>query len=301
MQYKKQIIICSIFLVLNLIFVWLVLTNFLTLHQKLKFGLIRPDIIAVSMPMPENMSETEAQRTFEKLTSGFEQQYPGFGITLKIYTDSLQIPEDSDMYLDNSNPDLLSADISEIFREINLQNYFTNFTGKNTAIPLSFSIPALYYDMTDMNVFQKFAGLHSLDQNQLPENTVTDDSAFSEFLESPENFSLVLADTSRMFQIEQKPETSGRIHMIPVSENGSYTKIYHNLCEVNAHSDKNKQQIAMLWIAYLLSEEAQNILFTEHYGNLPLHQSAFDRTVSSHQAFYSLKDIRSALEEISYE
>ncbi len=301
MQYKKQIIICSIFLVLNLVFVWLILTKFLTLHQKLKLGLIRPDIIAVSMPMPENMSETEAQNTFEKLTSGFEKQYPGFGIDLKIYTDSSQIPEDSDMYLDNSNPEFPSADLSEIFREIDMQNYFADLSENHNKIPLSFSIPALYYDMTDMNSLQKFAAIKSIDRNQLPENTVTDDFDFAELPESPADSFFVLADTSCMFQVEQLPEASGRIHMIPVSENGSYSKLYHHLCEVNAHSDKNKQNIAMLWIEYLLSEEAQNILFAEHYGNLPLYQSAFDRAVSSHQEFYSLKDIRSALEEISYE
>ena len=49
----------------------------------------------------------------------------------------------------------------------------------------------------------------------------------------------------------------------------------------------------MLWIEYLLSEEAQMILFAEHYGDLPLHESAFDTAVSQHQEFRILEAVKS--------
>ncbi|MDE5736998.1 MAG: hypothetical protein K2H93_01380, partial [Oscillospiraceae bacterium] len=68
--------------------------------------------------------------------------------------------------------------------------------------------------------------------------------------------------------------------------------IYHDYCGINANADKISQKIGMLWIGYLLSEEAQKILFTEHFGNLPLQESAFEMTVNQHQELAILTEIK---------
>ncbi|MBR1554302.1 MAG: hypothetical protein IJ644_02785 [Oscillospiraceae bacterium] len=291
MQYKKQILCCLAFLTAGIGAVWLLLSQ-LTLHQKLALGLVKPDVISVSMPLPENM--TDAGTTFERLTSGFEKQYPSFGIALKLYADSSEIPEDSDMYLDYQNPEFQSADISEIYRELDMQEYITDFSGSASAVPLSFSVPVIYYDMADMNLFQQLAGKDSIELTNLPETTfrgAVSEEYFQKFLENPE---CPVFDTSfRMYQAEQNPASSGRIHLLPVTENGSYQKVFHNLCKISSQSEKNKQYIAMLWIEYLLSEEAQTILFAEHYGDLPLHESAFDTAVHQHQEYRILEDVKS--------
>ena len=300
MQDKKTLVCCLAFLLASVFLVWLLISQTLTLHQKLALGLVKPDVISVAMPLPENMSDVKT--TFERLTAGFEKQYPEFGIDLKIYADSSEIPDDSDMYLDYQNPEIQSADLSAIYRELNMQDYLTDFSEKNTVIPLSFSVTAVYYDMTDMNLLQKFAGKDSIELSSLPETTfrkAVSEAFFQEFLNHPEY--PVFDTSSRMCQTEQNPASSGRIHMIPVTENGSYQKIFHSLCTVRAQSEKNKQNIAMLWIEYLLSEEAQTILFAEHYGDLPLHESAFDTAISQHQEFHGLEVLKAVpeTEEIS--
>ena len=293
-QYKKQLICCLAVLLASIWAVWMLISQKLTLHQRFALGLVRPDVISVSMPLPGSMSETDAQNTFEKLTAGFEKQYPGFGIDFKIYTDASAMPEDSDMYLNGEDALPESADLSEICQEIDMQNYLTDFSAIKQGIPLSFSIPVLYYDMADMNLFQQLAGKDSIELKNLPETAFrdsVDDAFFQEFLNHPEY--PVLDNSARICQAEQNPASSGRIHMIPVTINGGYRKIYHNFCEVSAQSDKNKQNIAMLWIEYLLSEEAQTILFAEHYGELPLHESAFDTAVSQHREFRRLEILKS--------
>ena len=272
MNSRKPIIICIIIVILSVIFI--------SGQKRIKSG-----TITVSMPFPESGSEAEIQRTFEKLTDGFEQEYPGFGIELKIYADVSEIPADSDVYLNYRNENLEYADLSGFFRELNMEEYLTDFSGETVEIPLSFSIPALYYDMADMNLLQKFAGKDYLTKENLPE--VMEDIRFEEFLANPEQPILYL--TSGIVQAEQNPVSSGRVHMIPIKNSEEWEFCYGNFCAVNAES-KN-QKIAELWIEYLLSEEAQGILFAEHYGELPLHKQAFSRAVSQHQEFYSLKEV----------
>jgi len=295
MQYYKQLIFCVSALFVNLCTVP-VLLNHLSLHQKLKLKLIRPDVISVSMPLPEAVPD--AQETFERLTDSFEKQYPEFGIELKLCEDLSDLPENSDLYI-NYQPEMKTADLSEIFRELPEERYLISLDGHSDAVPLSFSVPALYYDMADMNLFQKFSGIKILNPEGLPEDTVTETPDFQMFLENPEH--PVLFPVSGMRQAEQNPLSSGRIQMIPVLDQNQPEIIQTNLCWLNSQSSKNKQNIAMLWIEYLLSEEAQRILFAEHYGDLPVHKKAFDTAVNQHQGYYPLKEIRPILEDSDYE
>ncbi len=291
MRRAKQIGICIIFLILNLILTGYLLTQRLTLHQQLRLGLIQPDSIAVSAPLPDTMTDEEAQQLFEALTAGFSRQYPGFGIQLKLYANPEEIPADSDMYLNYQAPDIPAAALTPVFRELNAVQYFPELTAVPDAVPLSFSLPAVYYDMTDLGLLQQFAGKHSAERNQLSIQEIPD---FSAFLEQPSEPGI--ARTSDFIRVEQNPAVSGRIHMLPVSENGIYQKFEENLCRVSAAVSQNHQKIAMLWIEYLLSEQAQTVLFSEHYSSsLPLHKKVFDRTISQHQELKSLKEIRNTL------
>ena len=48
----------------------------------------------------------------------------------------------------------------------------------------------------------------------------------------------------------------------------------------------------MLWLQYLLTEEAQQILFVENYSDLPLHRSAFKSAVNAHSSMAPLKEVQ---------
>ena len=167
MQYQKQFILCISALLLNVCTVP-VLLNRLSLHQKLKLKLIEPDVISVSMPLPDSIPDTQA--AFERLTAGFETQYPDFGIDLKIYENLSEIPDNSDIYI-NYQPEIQTADISEISRELSQDNYFLSFEEIHDTVPLSFGIQAFYYDMADMDLFQSLSGMKSIESEQLPEDT----------------------------------------------------------------------------------------------------------------------------------
>ena len=47
----------------------------------------------------------------------------------------------------------------------------------------------------------------------------------------------------------------------------------------------------MLWLGYLLTEEAQEIMYTEHFGDLPLHRDAFKDTIKTHSALKPVESI----------
>ena len=248
------------------------------------------------MPLPDSVPDT--QETFERLTDSFEAQYPQFGIDLRIYENLSDMPDDSDLYI-NYQPEIQPADLSEIFRELSPEYYLLSFEDTSETVPLSFTVPALYYDMTDMNLFQKFSGMKLLNPADLPEDTVKETPDLQAFLENPEQPALFSVSDIR--KIEQLPEYSGRIQMIPVFDENQPETDQTNLCYLNSQSDKNKQNIAMLWIEYLLSEEAQTILFAEHYGDLPVHKHAFDTAVNQHQEYYALKEIKPVLEDSHHE
>ena len=295
MQYQKQLIVCISALLLNLCAVPVLLNRF-SLHQKLKLKLIQPDVISVSMPLPDNSADI--QETFERLTDGFETQYPNFGIELKIYQNLSEIPDNADCYI-NYQPEIHTADISEIAKELSQDNYFFSLEKFHDAVPLSFGIQAFYYDMTDMDLFLSLSGMQYIDTAKFPEDTNKEVSDFQTFLENPEYPAVF--PLSGMQKAEQNPLSSGRVHMLPVLHENQPEIYQNNFCCINAESSQNHQKIAMLWIEYLLSEEAQTILFAEHYGDLPVHKQAFDRAVRQHQEYYTLKELKPVLEETNHE
>ena len=258
-QHRRTVLtifVCVLALLLNLVLSWQIFRTQLSLHQQLQSDMIQKDIIPVSMQIPDNMTVQEAKNTFERLTDGFETQYPGFGVDLKLYADAESYPGAENAVVFNAAQG--GADLSPVIRE--LQNlYLTDLSAFPNAVPLSFTVPVVY----------QYADGRQAD--------------FDAFLTS-----------SDMAVLEQNPELSGMVEMTPVAENGMIQKIYTNFCCVNPDSDVNSQKIGMLWIEYLLSEEAQSILFAEHYGDLPLHKRAFDMAVTHHQNYAVLNEIKSA-------
>ncbi|MDE6657862.1 MAG: hypothetical protein K2J88_04690 [Oscillospiraceae bacterium] len=271
---------CLVFLSLSIFFSWRILKN----NQK-------QNIITVCMPLPDTMTEQEAQATFEKLTENFEKQYSNYGINLLIYagdsyekafaTQSQDFPTVLIDIPENQLQNLDLADLAELIKKLD-DNYITDMTEFNNFIPLSWSIPVVY--TSDFSITDKI-----LKKETLPEN-ITQITNFYDFLENPEIN--LLSESANLALIEDYSRTSGAVRMIPVSENDNFKIIYHDYCYINANADKTSQKIGMLWIGYLLSEEAQKILFTEHFGNLPLHESAFEMTISQHQGLAIFSEIK---------
>lgn len=283
------------------------------LTRALRRGKIQPEVISVWLPMREGADEAALQTMYERLAAGFERQNPGCGVDVRIYADgsfgdALQLLErgaqSPAVFMDTQDPLVLAqaADLSPltgVMRDV----YITDLTGFGNSLPLGCSIPALYYNA--------YAGVELPDKTQtidfsaLPADTLYDVSA-SEFLEiqnaaqSPaEHFTdfltqadvPVLASSSCMAQAEQSGISSGAVQMLPVSVNGTFPVQYEMYCSVSDRVSDNTRQVGMLWLQYLLTEEAQQILFVENYGDLPLHQSAFSSAVSIHTGMTALKGL----------
>ncbi len=245
----------------------------LSLHERWKQGLLHPDMISVWMPLPEEMTAQDAQQTFERLTQNFETQYPGFGVDLQIYAN----PDDYQAMLTQEHPvvwisqEAQGEDLSELISELNA-SYLTDLSKFKIAVPLSFHLKAMYADSP-----QKWIAAQDIPT------------------EISENFPAVmpsLHSTSGAAIIDQNTALSGTVRMIPVSENDVFPMQFSNYCCINPEADQNSRKIGMLWISYLLSEEAQSILFAEHYGELPLHEQAFSHAITIHKSFAVLDEIK---------
>lgn len=272
-----MLLCCLIFLGFSIFFTCKILKN----NKK-------QNIITVWMPLPDTMTEQQAQATFEKLTENFEKQYANYGINLLIYagdyekvlnTQTEQIPTVF-MNVPEENQ-LQTVDLSKLIKKLNY-NYITDMTEFHDLIPLSWGIPVLY--TSDLTITDKI-----LKKENLPENIISEINNFYDFLESPEIN--LLSESSKLAFVESYAQTSGAVRMIPVSENNKFNMIYHDYCCINANADKISQQIGMLWIDYLLSEEAQKILFAENFGNLPLHESALEMVITQHQELAILTEL----------
>jgi len=297
MKLKKQhrgtvltIFVCILALILNLVLSWQIFRKYLSLHQQLKLDMITPGVISVSMLIPDGMTTQEAKQTFIRLTDGFEREYPGFGIDLHLYDDDEIYQQD----LETSSPVVFSVTdgeegiaLSAMTGELK-NSYLADMSAFENAVPLSFEIPVIYrYGI--MTQTQEKTPVESADLDEELKNH-TD---FHELLEYPAN--PVFSVSSDLALMEQYPEFSGMIDVTPVSENGQIQKIYTDFLGINPGSDGNSQKIGMFWIEYLLSEEAQSILFAEHYGRFPLHEKAFDNAVMHHQQCEIFGEYKSAL------
>lgn len=281
------------------------------LTRALKHGKIQPETISVWMPMRSGADEAALTAMYERLAKGFERQNPGCGVEIRIYADgsfenALQLVEKGAdapaVYMDTQDPLVLAqaADLSAL-TNVMQDVYLADLNGFGNSLPLGCSIPALYYNVSVSDAIDST----SIDFHDLPDGTLYDLSA-QDFLEAQaegqapadyfEDFLLhadapVLASSSCMAEAELSSLSAGAVQMIPVSVDGTFPVQYELYCSVSDKVSENSRNVGMLWLQYLLTEEAQQILFVENYGDLPLHQNVFQSAVSIHRGMTSLKGI----------
>lgn len=285
------------------------------LMRALRKGKIQPEVISVWMPLREHADEQATIAMYERLTAGFERKYPGCGIDLRIYADgsfedALHLVENGakppTVFMDTQDEVVLAqaadlAPLTDVMQDV----YLTDLSGFGKSLPLGCSVPALYCN-TYTGDAAACADASVIDFSALPADTLYDVSAsdflkaesvsqepseyFTEFLSHSQK--PVLASSSCMAEAEHSGISSGAVQMIPVSVDGTFPVQYELYCSVSDKVSQNSQNIGMLWLQYLLTEEAQQILFVENYSDLPLHRSAFKSAVNAHSSMASLKDVQ---------
>ncbi len=306
-----RFLLCLLFLAAAAAGVFWLGRNHLPLGLCVKLGLVQDDVISVWMPIEPALDEMETQAMYQALTTGFENKYPGCGVNLVIYADDsfddalLSTAEPPTVFMNTQNAQIVqnAADLSLLTRSLP-DNYLVNLHSFTNTIPLGCSLTALYYNASSCEMeeadFVEYADIaEDIPYDSSAEKFLAKtDSAhtrqvlpFTEFLASRSDAPL-LAGTSRIAIVERNALTSGAVRMLPVSVDGSYPLQAEMCCTVNADVDWNSQRIGMLWIQYLLTEEAQQIMFAEYYSALPIHDAVFAQTIENHDALSFISTIR---------
>lgn len=280
--------------------------NHLPMGVCMKLGLIQPDVISVWMPMETTLDETQTQEMYQKLVNGFERKYAGYGVDLVIFADdsfeeALTFPdggaEPPTVFMNSTHDTIraMSADLHLLTASLE-DSYLADMTEFDTSVPLGCSLTALYYNAysfaepeSETIDYAEISPEAAYDATAAPligmmeTETTREEGSFSVFLDSRTDQPF-LASTSCLALAEKRGITSGAVRMLPVSADGSYPLQYEMYCTVNAQKDWNSQRIGMLWIQYLLTEEAQQIMFAEYYSALPMHSDVLPQTIENHDA-----------------
>lgn len=297
------LLLCLLSLAVGIILMQQIPEKSVPLSEGLSSGRITPEVISVWLPLAEGADEESTCAMYKRLADGFERQNPGCGVNVVIYaddsfTDAVAHIGDTDpqpaVFMDTQDESVMqrAADLGTLTAALP-DVYLTDLNRFDTSLPLGCSIPVLFYNdhWTDMK------GQQSISFADLPDGTLYDVTAadylanqnttqkptdcFAEFLENGKD--TVLASSTCMVLAEHSGISSGAVHMLPIAAADGFPLQYEMYCSVNAESDANTRHIAMLWLQYLMSEEAQQVLFVEHYGVLPLHETAFASAVAAHQ------------------
>ena len=271
---------------------------------------IQPEIISVWVPLDENQDEQNQIATYQKLAEGFERQHKGFGVDVTLF-DATEFSSALDSMNGENMPAVFMNTLDERATQkasdlaslaFSIDNiYITDLDGFGNVMPIGCSVPVLY-----CNTHYMANSSRTISGGELPADTLYDTSA-GDFItkqsthQPQEQLKNFLADGSHpmlgssdlFYQIQENGEISGAVRMIPVTTSDNACVLqYEYYCTVNADCPENTQKTGMLWLQYLLTEEAQTILFVENSGALPLHEKAVAKALTTHQALQVLSGLR---------
>ena len=278
--------------------------------EEMKIDSIQPEIISVWIPLDKNSDESAQSEMYQKLAEGFERQHKGCGVNINLY-DEVSFSSALDSMNSQNMPAVFmntldtrvtqkACDLSSL--EFSLEDhYIADMQEFGNVLPIGCSVPVLYANNQYTNINSR-----TISGGELPSDTLYDISA-GDFITKqssykPENLTpTFLADGSHPLLggsdilplIQSDGKNSGAVQMIPVttSENACALQ-YEYYCTVNADCPENTQQVGMLWLQYLLTEEAQTILFVENYNALPLHENAIAKAFNAHQSLQVLSGLK---------
>ena len=278
--------------------------------QKISLEEIQPEIISVWIPLDKRLDEQQQSEMYQKLAEGFQREHKGYGVEIQLYDETAfssaldsMTPENMPAVFMNTLDTRATgkaADLESL--EFSIDNhYITDLEGFGNVLPIGCSVPVLY-----CNQHYTTSRSHTISGGELPSDTLYDVSA-DDFItrqsthKPQEQLQYFLADgshpmlgsTNILSQIQENGQNSGAVQMIPVvTSDDACVLQYEYYCTVNQECAKNTQLVGMLWLQYLLTEEAQTILFVENDIALPLHEDAVVRALHTHQALQVLSGLK---------
>ncbi len=317
-------LVCAGFLAAGLAACGYFVKQGLSLQQKVQLGLVQPDVIAVWMPLEGTLDPDAQQQLYEQLASSFERKYPGFGVDIYLMDDAFfqeALAEERDTDLPRPVVVMHASEELAELHGISLEPltealpsvYSVCMQDFERYVPLGYTMPALFWnpyraegELDSYLISGKLEGetiefadlssdipcdasIASLLYAEDPKRPPFEEQSFTYFLESPDPAPM-LASTEKLARIQAMPELSGVVEMYPITVNGHHPIQFERLCYVDHEADANSADIGMLWIQYLLTEEAQQNLFVEQYGCFPIHGDATRNMAADHEAFDWLQE-----------
>lgn len=87
-----------------------------------------------------------------------------------------------------------------------------------------------------------------------------------------------VSDTSRLRQVQSS--LPGYYSVIPWQQDGKTLCFYRDQYAVNSMATENQQRAGFLFLSYLMTENAQNILYVQNDGVIPMNRPAFETYIS---------------------
>lgn len=283
-----------------------------SLSHLLSAGEVTADSIEVWVPLAEYASEKDVVAMYQSLAEGFEKQYPDYEINISVYADGCfetAVAEDSSaatVFMDSTSPAVqeLAADLTPLTSVLE-DVFVADLHGFRKSMPLACSFPAVLYHSRGGSLPEtESVSLETLDENAVWDASASrfaskvkadlTEDALSAFMADFTTEAPVVTSTSALSIVQNTPTASGDVRMYPLEKDGKYLMQYEQFCTVNKHQNVNKRQIGMLWIHYLLSDEAQQLMFVDHYSGLPLRQATYQQTAQNHAELAIAADLLTA-------
>ncbi len=297
---------CTLVLVVGVFFCIHIASAPHTLTWYIEHNKIEKGVISVWVPIDEDADIGRTQKMYQRLTEGFEKKNPGYGVELFLFADqsfsdalaNYQANAEGNpvVFMNAAQSDVLSlaTDITPLTSALQ-PNYLCDLSAFTDVLSLGCSFPVAYYHKTqqlpegETLLYQSIAEQILHDASVLSVFASENTGSYSDFQSG--NLESLLASTAYLAEIERNAALSGSVAVYPVLDGEQYPIMYEMPCVINIQAGENEQLIGMLWLQYLMTEEAQTILFSENYGILPLHKEVFAYTARQHDALKQLPDL----------
>jgi len=117
----------------------------------------------------------------------------------------------------------------------------------------------------------------------------------------------LLADDKLLYLVDMVSDypaisaaAAGQYQVLKISNNENQAGRFRDLCSVSASADSNQQHAAMLFIAHLISDYAQNLLNVQNQNALPINRGTFGDYISSKPGLAYLGDLEKSEDNVLF-
>ena len=220
-----------------------------------------PDTITVLVDPSEKLM-------FETLIARYEQEYAGQQV--EIITDRLEA--NPTLFRADEIGDKISAPIDELLDALDqndylfLSRYGELFPDRNQ-LPLTFFVPVCFANTTLVTPPSDYSLIEELEKYQ----EISGDGKAESFFD--DELPYLVSTTQRLRDVQEN--LPGYYAVLPMGGADTVSNSTLDTWCVNASVDSNKQLAAQLFLGFLLSDYAQNVMCLQNNTGIPINRNVF--------------------------